>query len=87
MVFNIFSIKHKTSTPTTSTPVSSASSIASNDDLATPVKKSSISKALTKFLADPMRSSNHPDVVGEYVDPMGGSISRTPGYDPMSTGA
>ncbi|KAG2175512.1 hypothetical protein INT43_001159 [Umbelopsis isabellina] len=50
-------------------------------------KKSLIPKALAKYLADPMRSNTHPDVVGKYVDPMGGPISTYAGVDPMNTGA
>jgi hypothetical protein len=86
MVFNISFMKSKTPTPTNSAPVSSAASIASNEEL-TSTTKQSISKALAKFLADPMRSTSHPDVVGGYTDPMGGPISKNAGYDPMSTGA
>ncbi|GAB5585473.1 hypothetical protein Unana1_00373 [Umbelopsis nana] len=44
-------------------------------------------KVLAKFLADPFRSTASPDHLGEFVDPMGGSISHDSGNDPMSTGA
>ncbi|KAJ2960301.1 hypothetical protein NQZ79_g4349 [Umbelopsis isabellina] len=43
--------------------------------------------AMAKYLADNMRSSPRPEHVGEYVDPMGGSINQTTERDPMSTGA
>ncbi|CAO3668000.1 unnamed protein product [Umbelopsis ramanniana] len=45
------------------------------------------SPALTKFLADPMRSSPKPEHVGGFEDPMGGSINQAGEKDPMSTGA
>ncbi|KAI8578805.1 hypothetical protein K450DRAFT_200072 [Umbelopsis ramanniana AG] len=45
------------------------------------------SPALTKFLADPMRSSPKPEHIGGFEDPMGGSINQTGERDPMSTGA
>jgi hypothetical protein len=87
MVFHLFSHTSK-NTQVNSAPISSASSIVSNEDLTNSTsKKSNIPKALAKFLADPMRSSSHPDVVGGYIDPMGGPISSNTGYDPMSTGA
>lgn len=44
-------------------------------------------QAMAKYLADTMRSSPRPDHVGDYVDPMGGSINQTTERDPMSTGA
>ncbi|KAG0171831.1 hypothetical protein DFQ28_008586 [Apophysomyces sp. BC1034] len=40
-----------------------------------------------KYLRDPMRCNNRPDVVGFYVDPMGGRISHCHGNDPTNTGA
>ncbi|KAH8549188.1 hypothetical protein BGW37DRAFT_522749 [Umbelopsis sp. PMI_123] len=69
MVFNIFSIKPKNTVHSDSASSSNASSTSSNEGLP---------KALSKFLADPMRTANHPDVVGRYVDPMGGAISAFP---------
>ncbi|KAG2188051.1 hypothetical protein INT44_000802 [Umbelopsis vinacea] len=45
------------------------------------------SPALTKFLADPMRSSPKPEHIGGFEDPMGGSINHAGERDPMSTGA
>ncbi|CAM0141302.1 hypothetical protein VKS41_003995 [Umbelopsis sp. WA50703] len=44
-------------------------------------------QAMAKFLADNMRSSPRPAHVGDYVDPMGGSINQATEQDPMSTGA
>lgn len=41
----------------------------------------------TSFSRDPMRCGNHPDVVGQYYDPMGGKYSRYQGYDATNTGA
>ena len=87
MVFHLFSHTSK-NTQVASAPISSASSVASIDDHnGLKSKKSTIPKALAKFLADPMRSTTHPDVVGGFVDPMGGPISSNTGVDPMSTGA
>ncbi|KAJ2960884.1 hypothetical protein NQZ79_g3851 [Umbelopsis isabellina] len=50
------------------------------------VSRSPLPGSLVKYLADPMRSTAQPDIVGRYIDPMGGSIHRS-GVDPMDTGA
>ncbi|KAG2172384.1 hypothetical protein INT43_004926 [Umbelopsis isabellina] len=50
------------------------------------VDKSPISRSLAMYLADPMRSSLQPDVVGKFIDPMGGSFHHS-GVDPTNTGA
>ncbi|KAH8553197.1 hypothetical protein BGW37DRAFT_519158 [Umbelopsis sp. PMI_123] len=63
------------------------SSTSSSEDLSKQLKQSNITKALSKFLADPMRTTTQPDVVGRYVDPMGGAINGNLGSDPMTTGA
>jgi hypothetical protein len=44
-------------------------------------------QSLSKYLADPFRNSPRPDHVGDYVDPMGGSMRQNSGKDPMSSGA
>ncbi|KAG2217302.1 hypothetical protein INT45_012998 [Circinella minor] len=43
--------------------------------------------ASSKFLKDPMRNSNIPDVLGQFIDPMGGRATYTQGIDPTNTGA
>ncbi|KAJ2962643.1 hypothetical protein NQZ79_g2280 [Umbelopsis isabellina] len=84
MVFHMFS--HNSKSNQTITP-ESASVVSTQTDNEPISKKSFIPKALAKYLADPMRSNAHPDVVGQYVDPMGGPISTYAGVDPMNTGA
>ena len=39
------------------------------------------------FLKDPVRNSNVPDILGQFVDPMGGRLTYTQGVDPTNTGA
>ncbi|KAG2217855.1 hypothetical protein INT45_008152 [Circinella minor] len=39
------------------------------------------------FLKDPMRNSNVPDILGQFIDPMGGRATYTQGIDPTNTGA
>ncbi|KAG2225477.1 hypothetical protein INT45_010304 [Circinella minor] len=39
------------------------------------------------FLKDPMRNSNVPDILGQFIDPMGGRAIYTQGIDPTNTGA
>ena len=39
------------------------------------------------FLKDPMRNSNVPDILGRFIDPMGGRATYTQGIDPTNTGA
>ncbi|KAI7857717.1 hypothetical protein BDC45DRAFT_500496 [Circinella umbellata] len=43
--------------------------------------------ASSKFLNNPMRNSNVPDVLGQFIDPMGGRATYTQGIDPTNTGA
>ncbi|KAH8549223.1 hypothetical protein BGW37DRAFT_429647 [Umbelopsis sp. PMI_123] len=87
MVFKIFSNKPKSSVQADSASTHSTSSTSSSEDLSKQLKQSNITKALSKFLADPMRTTTQPDVVGRYVDPMGGAINGNLGSDPMTTGA
>ncbi|KAG2223791.1 hypothetical protein INT45_001925 [Circinella minor] len=35
----------------------------------------------------PMRNSNVPDILGQFIDPMGGRTTYTQGIDPTNTGA
>jgi hypothetical protein len=44
-------------------------------------------ESLAKFRADPFRSSPRPEHLGDFQDPMGGSINQSTEKDPMSTGA
>ncbi|KAH8552728.1 hypothetical protein BGW37DRAFT_519492 [Umbelopsis sp. PMI_123] len=85
MVFNNFSIKSKNSIQADSAPSSSSSSASSVETFSRQAKQANIPKALSKYLADPMRTTNQPDVVGRYCDPMGGSIRGNAGADPMNT--
>ncbi|KAG2205575.1 uncharacterized protein EV154DRAFT_527240 [Mucor mucedo] len=39
------------------------------------------------YTRDPMRCGNHPDVVGQYYDPMGGRFTLHQGHDATNTGA
>lgn len=39
------------------------------------------------YTKDPMRCGNHPDVVGQYYDPMGGRFTPYQGQDATNTGA
>lgn len=41
----------------------------------------------TSYTRDPMRCGNHPAVVGQYYDPMGGKFTLHQGYDATNTGA
>ncbi|KAG2223560.1 hypothetical protein INT45_001642 [Circinella minor] len=34
---------------------------------------------------DPMRNSNLPDILGQFIDPMGGRATYTQGIDPTNT--
>ncbi|KAI7857805.1 hypothetical protein BDC45DRAFT_500729 [Circinella umbellata] len=43
--------------------------------------------ASSNFLNNPMRNSNVPDVLGQFIDPMGGRATYTQGIDPTNTGA
>ncbi|KAI7859157.1 hypothetical protein BDC45DRAFT_564641 [Circinella umbellata] len=43
--------------------------------------------ASSKFLNNPMRNSNVPDVLGQFIDPMGARATYTQGIDPTNTGA
>ncbi|KAI8141485.1 hypothetical protein BJV82DRAFT_619365 [Fennellomyces sp. T-0311] len=40
-----------------------------------------------KFVQDPMRNTNAPDVLGGFVDPVSGRSTYTQGRDPTHTGA
>jgi hypothetical protein len=40
-----------------------------------------------KYLNDPMRTTNYPDVVGYYYDPMSCGPRVSVGYDVTNTGA
>lgn len=75
---NAFTHKEETSTPTPS--------ITSHRHSVTSSHRTSITSS--RYSRDPMRSNNHPDVVGQYYDPMGGIYySRHQGVDPTNTGA
>ncbi|KAI8339431.1 hypothetical protein BC941DRAFT_420469 [Chlamydoabsidia padenii] len=53
-----------------------------------PSSTSSLSDAAqSKYLLDPMRTSSHPDMVGYFIDPMGGRPSYHVSYDITNTGA
>ena len=43
--------------------------------------------ASSKFLKDPVRNSNVPDILGQFIDPMGCRATYTQGIDPTNTGA
>ncbi|KAM3588468.1 hypothetical protein VKS41_000912 [Umbelopsis sp. WA50703] len=86
MVFHMFSLHSKNSQAITPESASVVSTQTHDEPIAL-AKKSLIPKSLAKYLADPMRSNAQPDVVGRYVDPMGGPISAYAGVDPMNTGA
>ena len=43
--------------------------------------------ASSKFLKDPVRNSNVPDILGQFIDPMGGRTTYTQGINPTNTGA
>ncbi|KAI7858813.1 hypothetical protein BDC45DRAFT_564920 [Circinella umbellata] len=43
--------------------------------------------ASSKFLKDPVRNSNVPDILGQFIDSMGGRATYTQGIDPTNTGA
>ncbi|KAI7855461.1 hypothetical protein BDC45DRAFT_568351 [Circinella umbellata] len=43
--------------------------------------------ASSKFPKDPMRNSDVPDVLGQFIDPMDGRATYTQGIDPTNTGA
>jgi hypothetical protein len=40
-----------------------------------------------KYMNDPVRTTNHPDIVGYYYDPMSCGQCITVGYDCTNTGA
>jgi hypothetical protein len=65
------------STPPSSEVTSKASSLS---DATSPA-------AQAKYLLDPMRTNSHPDLVGYFVDPMGGRSSYHASYDLTNTGA
>lgn len=44
-------------------------------------------EAVARHLQDPMRMGRVPDVLGSFVDPMGGRASHSVGQDPTCTGA
>ncbi|KAF7725571.1 hypothetical protein EC973_009526 [Apophysomyces ossiformis] len=47
----------------------------------------SVSPTNEMYLRDPLRCGKHPDVVGHYVDPMGGRSHYQYGKDVTNTGA
>lgn len=50
-------------------------------------KVGALETPISKFHQDPVRTSNYPDTLGSFVDPMSGRGSYSIGFDVTNTGA